>query len=122
MLLGAWIPPQRLLGLTFAGWPFFIACSPSVILCLLSLSERWARFTDSPTTFAIVYGLPFFFLTFQDSLGDSIQMMEIIRSRYYMSEPASTWVHYWLFRLLHDEVNVGAQFVIALSSRLAGLV
>jgi hypothetical protein len=39
-----------------------------------------------------------------------------------VSEPASTWVHYWLFRLLHEQFNVGAKFVVALSSRVGGVV
>src|ERR1043166_7137162 len=85
-----WIPQGRFWGLTFWGSQFFIACTPVVILCCLSLSKRWARFTDSPNVFALVYGVPFFLLTFQDSLGDSIQMMESIHGRYYMSEPASS--------------------------------
>lgn len=48
-------------------------------------------------------------------------MMESIHARYYMSEPATTWVNYWLFRLLHEPFNVGAKFVIGLGSRLAGV-
>jgi len=93
-----------------------------VVLCCLALSKRWARFTDAPSVFALVYGMPFLILTFQDSHGDSIQMMDQIRARYYMSEPASTWVHYWLFYFLHEPFNVGAKFVIGLSSRVAGFV
>jgi hypothetical protein len=116
-----WIPPQRLLGLSFWSPQLFTACAPLVILCCLSLFKRWARLTDSPIVFALVYAAPFFLLTFQDSLGDSIQMMGGIHKRYYMSEPGTTWVNYWIFRFLHEPFNIGAKSAIALSSRLAGL-
>jgi hypothetical protein len=118
----SWIPPQRLLEISFSDPRLFADCLPLIVLCCLGASKRWARFTDSPLVFAIVYGSPFFLLTFQDSLGDSTQFLEGIHARYYMSEFASTWTHYWLFRLLHEPFNVGAKFVIAFSSRLAGLV
>lgn len=116
-----WIPPQRLLGLSFWSSQFFTACAPLLILCCLSLSKRWARLTDPPIVFALVYAVPFFLLTFQDSLGDSVQMMENIHKRYYMSEPGTTWVNYWIFRFLHEPFNIGAKSAIALSSRLAGV-
>ena len=119
--LFGWVPPQWLAGRSFSDPRLSLACAPVLLLCALSLSKRWARFTDRPIVFTVAYGLPFFLLTFQDSLGDSIQMIDIIGKRYYMSEPLATLIHYWVFRLLHDPLNVGAKFAIALSSRLAGL-
>lgn len=120
--LFSWVPPDWRAGRSFWDPQLFLVCAPLAILCCLSLSKRWARFTDAPVVFALLYGLPFFLLTFQDSLGDSVQMTDIIDKRYYMSEPLATWVHYWLYRLLHEPFNVGAKFAIALSGRLAGLV
>jgi hypothetical protein len=122
MIVFDWIPSIRLAGLSFASPSFLISCAPLVVLCCLALSKRWARFTDAPIVFAVVYGMPFLILTFQESHGDSIQMTEQIGARYYMSEPASTWVHYWSFYFLHEPFNVGAKFVIGLSSRVAGFV
>ena len=58
-----WVPLQRVPSLSFWSAQFYLACVPSVVLCCLSLSKRWARFTDSPRIFAVVYGMPFFLLT-----------------------------------------------------------
>ena len=127
MFLFDWIPQQpqavvaRGLELARPDAPgFAFACLPLVILCLLSLSSRWARFTDRPIIFALTHSLPFFLFTFQDSLGDSGQVLDGVRARYHMSEPLATWSHYWFFRFLHEPFNIGAKDAVALTSRVAG--
>lgn len=97
-----------------------LACLPLIILCLLSLSARWARFTDKPIIFALTHSIPFFLFTFQDSLGDSGQVLDGVRARYHMSEPLASWSHYWFFRFLHEPFNIGAKDAVALTSRVAG--
>lgn len=127
MFLFDWIPQQPAAivakGLEMASpfaSGFAIACLPLFILCLLSLSSSWARFTDKPLVFAITHSIPFFLFTFQDSLGDSGQVISGVRSRYHMSEPLASWAHYWFFSLLHEPFNIGAKDAIALTSRVGG--
>jgi hypothetical protein len=127
--LFSWIPGQHAPavahGLSIASNlspTFLLACAPLALLCLLSISTRWARLNDSPWVFALTHSLPFFALTFLDSLGDAGQVTDGVRSRYHMSEPLATWVHYWFFRLLHEPFNIGAKDAIAWSSRVGGVV
>ena len=127
MFLFDWIPQQPAAivakGLEMASpfaSGFAIACLPLFILCLLSLSSRWVRFTDKPIIFAITHSIPFFLFSFQDSLGDSGQVISGVRSRYHMSEPLASWAHYWFFSLLHEPFNIGAKDAIALTSRVGG--
>lgn len=127
MFLYDWIPQQppaivaRGLELATPGAPgFALACLPLLILCLLSLSKRWASFTDRPIVFALTHSLPFFLFTFQDSLGDSGQVLDGVHARYHMSEPLATWSHYWFFKFLHGPFNIGAKDAVGLTSRVAG--
>jgi PA14 domain len=127
MFLYDWIPQQppaivaRALELATPGAPgFALACLPLFILCILSLSARWARFTDRPIIFALTHSIPFFLFTFQDSLGDAGQVLDGVRARYHMSEPLATWSHYWSFRFLHEPFNIGAKDAVGLTSRIAG--
>lgn len=99
---------------------FVMACLPMVILCLLALIPRWARLTDRPIVFATIYSIPYFLFVFQDSLGDSGQVMDGVLNRYYMSEPLATWVHYWFYRLLHTPFDMSAKSAVALSSQVGG--
>ncbi len=39
-----------------------------------------------------------------------------------MSEPGATFIHHWLYRLLHEPFHIGPPTPIALSSRLAGVL
>lgn len=127
--LFSWIPGQNAAvvkhGLAIASSvspAFLLACAPLALLCILSLSARWARLNDSPWIFALTHSLPFFVLTFQDSLGDAGQVIDGVHVRYHMSEPLATWTHYWFFRLLNEPFNIGAKDAIAWSSRVGGLV
>jgi hypothetical protein len=99
---------------------FLIACAPLAILCLLSLFPWWARFNDSPWIFAVTHSIPFFILTFRDSLGDAGQVTDAVGARYHMSEPLATWTHYWFFKFLAP-YNIGAKDAIAWSSRVGGV-
>jgi hypothetical protein len=117
-----WIPFDRFLGISFFNPHFLYTCVPSVLLILLACSRWWARITDRPAVFTIVYSIPLLTLTFQNSLGDAVQWMENINGRYYMSEPGATWVHHWAYYFLHHYANVGVQDSIAWSSRAAGVL
>jgi len=125
--LFSWIPLQHLAVVqgclpmaTLTSPEFLIACAPLAILCLLSLFSWWARLNDSPWVFAVTHSIPFFVLTFNDSLGDAGQVTENIGARYHMSEPLATWTHYWFFKFLAP-YNIGAKDAIAWSSRVGGL-
>ena len=107
---------------SFTGTPFLLTCAPVFILILLGFSKTWARITDRPIVFALVYGTPFFLLTFIDSLGDANHVVQMIYHKYWMSEFGATWIHYWMFKFLHAPLNLSAKAVVALSNRLAGLV
>jgi hypothetical protein len=124
----SWIPGQNfavvksgLAQASLSSPDFLLACAPLAILCLLSLIPSWARFNDSPWIFACTHSIPFFLLTFRESLGDAGQVIDGVGARYHMSEPLATWVHYWFFRLLHEPFNVGAKDAVAWSSRAGGL-
>ncbi len=93
-----------------------------MVLCVLSVIPLWARLNDSPWIFAITHSLPFFLLTFQDSLGDAGQVIDGVGARYHMSEPLASLAHYWFFRLLHEPFNIGAKEAIAWSTRAGGVL
>lgn len=124
--LFSWIPAQNgpvvkggLAIATLTSPEFILACAPLTVLCLLSLFPRWARLNDSPLAFAVTHSIPFFILTFRDSLGDAGQVTDGVGARYHMSEPLATWTHYWFFKFLAP-YNIGAKDAIAWSSRVAG--
>jgi hypothetical protein len=124
----SWIPGQNsavlksgLAQASLSSPDFLLACAPLAILCLLSLIPLWARLNDSPWVFACTHSIPFFLLTFRDSLGDAGQVIDGVGARYHMSEPLATWTHYWFFRLLHEPFNIGAKDAVAWSSRVGGL-
>ncbi len=125
--LFSWIPLQNapvvqggLAMATLTSPEFLLACAPLSILCLLSLFPRWARLNDSPWIFAVTHSIPFFILTFRDSLGDAGQVTDGVGARYHMSEPLATWTHYWFFKFLAP-YNIGAKDAIAWSSRVGGV-
>lgn len=129
VFLFEWIPEQNRtpfannLGAVYAWAPdFAMAALPLVILCLLALIPRWARLTDRPIVFATIYSIPYFLFVFQDSLGDSGQVMDGVLNRYYMSEPLATWVHYWFYRVLHTRFDMSAKSAVALSSQVGGFL
>lgn len=126
--LFSWVPGQNFPvvvgGLQMASLSssaFLIACAPLVILCLLSMIPWWAKLNDSPWIFTITHSLPFFILTFLNSLGDAGQVTDGVIQRYHMSEPLATWAHYWFFRFLHEPFNIGAKDAVAWSSRVGGV-
>jgi hypothetical protein len=117
-----WIPPGRLLGIDYLNSQFLVLCACLLIPIALCAWKRWARLVDAPWVFAFVYGVPFFALNFADSLGDTLQVMDYIFQRYYMSEPGATALHYWLNRLLREPFDLTPKVVIGLSSSIAGVV
>jgi len=117
-----WIPSGRLRGISFLNPHFLATCIPFVVLIVLACSRWWARLTDRPAIFAILYGVPLLTLNFENFLGDAVQWTESINGRYFMSEPGATWIHHWGYRFLHTYANVGVQDSIAWSSRAAGLL
>lgn len=117
-----WIPQGRLLGLEYLHGSFPVLCACLLIPIALCAWKRWAHLVDAPWVFALLYGVPFLALNFQDSLGDTHQVMDYITQRYYMSEPGSTVIHYWLYRFLAEPFNLSAKAVIALSSSIAGVI
>lgn len=117
-----WIPQGRLLGIEYLHGSFPILCACLLLPIALCAWRRWARLVDAPWVFALLYGIPFFALNFQDSLGDTHQVMDYVTQRYYMSEPGATAIHYWFYRLLRDPFNLSAKAVIALTSSIAGVI
>jgi hypothetical protein len=127
--LFSWIPGQNapvvaggLQMASLSSSAFLIACAPLAILCVLSVFPFWARLNDSPWVFTITHSLPFFILTFLNSLGDAGQVIDGVYVRYHMSEPLATWTHYWFFRFLHEPFNIGARDAVAWSSRVGGVL
>jgi hypothetical protein len=109
-------------GVSFTDAPFFIRCAPLFVLTLLAFSRSWASFTSRPLIFALVYSVPFFVFTFADSLGDMHQVIDLIYFRYWMSEPLSTFIHYWVNRWTGEAFNLSPQQTIALSHRCLGIL
>lgn len=107
---------------SFTGTAFLVTCAPLFLLIILGFSKTWARITDRPIVFALIYSIPFFILTFIDSLGDANHVVQMIYHRYWMSEFGATWIHYWMFQFLHEPFNLSAKAVVGLSNRLAGIV
>ena len=116
-----WIPSQRFLGISFDEPAFLLLCGLVSLLVLLSCSKTWARWTNSPIVYSLIYGSCFLTVGFGNSLGDSVQWKEGIHGRYYMSEPGATWIHHWAYYFLHTYFNIGVQSAISLTSRIAGV-
>lgn len=117
-----WIPLARTRILDLNDSTFQVTLAAYAILFVLTCSKHWTRFVRPPLIFSIIYGSPFFILTFGDSLGDALQVMSYVHARYYMSEPGATLVHHWMYRLFSEPFNWSPKTAVAMSSSFAGVL